>query len=81
MFAIFNIFPNYFYYSLVPDCSGKISIFPKFFISQLFFYFRVFLEFCAGTSALQHHYHFGNGAPRWKGQKDIEMIFCNLKGK
>jgi hypothetical protein len=40
----------------------------------------VLLEYYAGTDALQYPCHFGNGIPRWKGKKDIDIVFCDLKG-
>ena len=37
------------------------------------------MKYYAGTDGLQHPYHFGNGVPRWKGQKDMNMILCYLQ--
>jgi len=79
---VLNVFPDHICRSPVSNgASGasKISILPKLAISQLFFYFGVLLEYDAGTNALHHPYHFGD-TPGWKRQKDMDMVFCNLKG-
>ena len=81
MFAMIPyVLPNHLCCHLGANCSGKISIFPKFSTPKLLFYFRVLLEYYAGTDALQHPYHSGNRVLRWKGQKDMDIVFCDLKG-
>jgi hypothetical protein len=50
------------------QCAEKDETGPK-----LFLYLMMFMKYYAGTDALQHPYHFGNGVPRWKGQKDMDI--------
>ena len=38
------------------------------------------MKYHAGTDALQNPYHLGNRVPWWKTQKDMHMVFCDLKG-
>jgi hypothetical protein len=38
------------------------------------------MKYHTGTDALQNPYHLGNRVPWWEGQKDMNMVFCNLKG-
>jgi hypothetical protein len=75
-----NVFSDHLCRYFVANCSDKVSIFPEFTTPKLPFHFRMLLEYYAGTDALQHPYHFGDRVPRWKGQKDMDMVFCNLKG-
>jgi hypothetical protein len=77
---VLNVFPDHTCRYLVSSGASKISILPKLAISQLFFYFGVLLEYDAGTNALHHPYHFGDTLSGWKRQKDMDMVFCNLKG-
>ena len=81
MFAMIPyVVPNHLCRHFVSDCARKISIFPKFSTPKLLFHFRMLLEYYAGTNALEHPYHPGDRVPRWKGQKDMDMVFCDLKG-
>ena len=64
----------------IANCSDKISIFPKLSTPQFLFYFGVLLKYHTSADALEHPYYFGNRIPRWEGQKDVDMVFCNLKG-
>ena len=76
---VFNIFPNHICCDFITHCANKIAIFSKFPAPQLFLYLRMFIKYYAGTDALQHPCHSGNGVPRWKGQKDMNMVLSYLK--
>src|SRR3990172_4992362 len=76
---ILNIFFDYIRCYLVPNCSNKISIFPKLSAPKLPLYFRVLLEYGACTDTLQHSYYPGNAVPWRKRQKNMHMIFRNLQ--
>jgi hypothetical protein len=75
-----NIFPDNFCGYFVANGAGKISIFPKLSSPQLFLYFRVLREYGADTDALQHSYHLGDTISGRKRQKNMDMVFCDLKG-
>ena len=75
-----NVVPNHICRYFVANGAAKVSIFPKLSTPKLFFYFRVLLEYYDGTDILQHPYHLGGGVPRRKGQKDMDMVLCDLKG-
>jgi hypothetical protein len=77
---VFNIISDHLCGYFVANCSSKISVFPKLSTPQLFLYIRMFLKYCTGTDALEHPYHLGYGIPRGKGQKDMDMVLCGLKG-
>jgi hypothetical protein len=75
-----NVVPNDLSGHLVANGSNKIAVFPKLFTPQLFLYYRVLLEYGAGTDALQYPYRSGNGVPGLKGQKYMDMVFRDFKG-
>jgi hypothetical protein len=78
---VVNVVSNYLCGHFVAHCSHKVSVFPKLSTPQVFFYLMVLREYYARTDALQHPYHSGNGVPRRKGQNDMDMVLCDLKGR
>ena len=77
---VFNIVSNHLCGYFIANCSDKISVFPKLSTSQFLFHFGMLLKYYTGTDALEHSYHFGNRVPRWKGQKNMNMVLSYLKG-
>ncbi len=77
---IFAIISNHLCGYFVANGSSKISVLPKFSTPELLFHFRMLFENYTGTDALEHRYHLGNRVARGKGQKDMDMVFCDLKG-
>jgi hypothetical protein len=77
---VFNIVSNHLCSHFVTNCPDKITIFPEFSSPKLFLHLRMLMKYNAGTDALQHSYHLGNRVPWWKAQKDMNMVFCYLKG-
>jgi len=77
---ILNVFPNHICRYLVSNGASKISILPQLSTPELFFHLGMLLEYDTGTNALQDPYHFGDTISGGKRQKDMDMVFCNLKG-
>jgi len=76
---VFNIISDHLCGYFVANGSSKISVFPKFSTPKLLLHFRMLFENYTGSDALEHPYHLGNRVARWKGQKDMDMVFCDLK--
>ena len=77
---VFNIVSNHLCGHFITNCSNKITILPEFSSPKLFLHLRMLMKYHAGTDALQNPYHLGNRVPSWKAQKDMHMVFCDLKG-
>ena len=60
--------------NLISHRPRKISIFPKLPSPQLLLYLRKLIKYLTGRYTLQHPYHFGYRIPRWKTQKEMNMV-------
>ena len=69
---------DYLFRHFFTNCSGKISVFPKFSAPKPCLYFGVLVKYYADTDTLRHPKHFANTLPRGKRQINVNVMLCYL---